>query len=101
MAEPSVAGVRVDQPAQDASTRGWSAWFEKRASFVLPFPAVATVALMLAFPLGYTLYMSLMDWTIASTADPRFVFLDNYITLFTTDARFKNSIVVTFYFTLL
>ena len=55
---------------------------------------------MLAFPLAYTLYLSFQDWTIASTAPP-FVFLDNYITLFTTDARFKNSIVITFYFTLL
>lgn len=101
MAEPSLAGARVDHSAQDASTRGWSAWLEKRAAFVLPFPAVATVALMLAFPLGYTLYLSFHDWSIASTADPRFVFLDNYITLFTTDTRFKNSIFVTFYFTLL
>ena len=101
MAEPSVAGVRVDHPALDASTRGVSAWFEKRAAFFLPFPAVATVALMLAFPLVYTLYLSVHDWSIASTADPRFVFLDNYITLFTTDTRFKNSIYVTFYFTLL
>jgi multiple sugar transport system permease protein len=44
--------------------------------------------------------MSFQDWTIASTADPKFVFLDNYVTLFTTDTRFKNSIFVTFYFTL-
>ena len=38
---------------------------------------------------------------IASTAPPRFVFLDNYITLFTTDGRFKNAILITFYFTIL
>src|SRR5688572_26188397 len=99
MAEPTVVGAHADVQPRDTSTRGLSAWLERHASFVLPFPAVATVALMLAFPLGYTVYMSLQDWTIASTADPKFVFLDNYITLFTTDTRFKNSIFVTFYFT--
>src|SRR5688500_18997491 len=65
MAEPSVASAHADVQARDASARGLSAWLERRAAFVLPFPAVATVALMLAFPLGYTLYLSFMDWTIA------------------------------------
>ncbi len=101
MAEPSIAEAHVAAQHADASSHGLSAWLERRASFVLPFPAVATVAVMLAFPLVYTLYMSMQDWTIASTADPKFVFLDNYVTLFTTDTRFKNSIFVTFYFTLL
>jgi multiple sugar transport system permease protein len=101
MAEPStVASQRAEADAPDVSTRGLSAWLERRAAYVLPFPAAATVGLMLAFPLAYTLYMSFQDWTIAGTADPKFVFLDNYITLFTTDTRFKNSIFVTFYFTI-
>jgi multiple sugar transport system permease protein len=102
MAEPSsVADARIAADAHDASTRGLSAWLERRAAFMLPLPAVAVVGLMLAFPLGYTLYMSFQEWDIASTAPPRFVFLDNYITLFTTDTRFKNSVMVTFYFTIL
>jgi multiple sugar transport system permease protein len=101
MPKSALAEARAQPTTPDASTRGWSAWFERRASFVLPFPAVATVALMLAFPLAYTLYLSFQDYSLASTADPKFVGLDNYITLFTTDTRFKNSILVTFYFTLL
>ncbi|MCC7372269.1 MAG: sugar ABC transporter permease [Chloroflexi bacterium] len=101
MADHSVASPRPAPAAPAASTHGLSAWFERRASFVLPFPAVATVALMLAFPLAYTLYLSVQDFSLASTAAPKFVGLDNYITLFTTDTRFKNSIFVTFYFTLL
>jgi multiple sugar transport system permease protein len=101
MAEPSLAEARVNAQHAAARSRGLSSWLERRASYVMPFPAVATVAVMLAFPLVYTLYMSMQDWTIASTADPKFVFLDNYVTLFTTDTRFKNSIFVTFYFTML
>ena len=101
MADQSVAGVRSQPTTPDRSTRGWAAWFERRASFFLPFPAVATVALMLAFPLAYTLYLSFQDYSLANTSGAEFVGLDNYITLFTTDSRFKNSIFVTFYFTLL
>ncbi len=33
-------------PVPDSAAQGLSAWFERRASFVLPFPAVATVAIM-------------------------------------------------------
>jgi multiple sugar transport system permease protein len=56
---------------------------------------------MLAFPLAYTLWMSLQDWTISSTAAPTFAGLDNYVKLLTSDARFKNSVWITFYFTAL
>jgi multiple sugar transport system permease protein len=86
--------------ARDRAAQGWSAWLERHASLVLPFPAVATVALMLAFPLGYTLYLSFQEYSLASASPPQFVGLDNYVKLFTTDARFKNSLFVTFYFTL-
>jgi multiple sugar transport system permease protein len=64
-------------------------------------PAVAAVLLMLAFPLAYTLWMSLHDWTISSTAAPAFAGLDNYVKLLTSDPRFKNSVWITFYFTVL
>jgi multiple sugar transport system permease protein len=67
----------------------------------MPLPAVAAVLVMLAFPLLYTLWMSLQDWTISSVAQPRFIGLDNYIALFTTDIRFRNSVLITFYFTIL
>lgn len=74
---------------------------ERNARYIMPMPAVAGVLLMLAFPLAYTLFMSFQDWTISSTAEPRFIGFDNYIGLFTTDERFLNSIKVTFYYTFL
>ena len=101
MADHSAAPVPGAASNADARARGVSAWFERQAWLMLPLPAALTVALMLAFPLGYTLYMSFQDWTIASTAPPQFIGLDNYIKLFTTDTRFKNSIWVTFYCTIL
>ncbi|MGI9149659.1 MAG: carbohydrate ABC transporter permease [Chloroflexota bacterium] len=74
---------------------------DRYARFILPLPAVVAVVVMLAGPLGYTVWMSLQDWTISSIAAPQFVGLANYATLFTTDDRFKNSVVITFYFTIL
>jgi multiple sugar transport system permease protein len=78
-----------------------SGWLDRYARFILPFPAVAAVVLMLAGPLAYTVWMSLQDWTISSIAAPEFIGLANYVALFTSDPRFKNSVAITFYFTIL
>jgi multiple sugar transport system permease protein len=90
-------------PAAGARSRATErpSWLDRHAHLVMPMPAVVGVLAMLAFPLGYTLWMSFQDWTISSTAEPKFVGLENYVTLFTSDARFLNSIWVTFYFTVL
>jgi len=101
MAQPTAPVARAGVPTTVASGHGLARWFERRASLIMPLPAVAAVLFMLAFPLVYTLWMSLQDWTISSVAEPRFVGLDNYIGLFTTDTRFRNSVVITFYFTIL
>lgn len=84
-----------------ASAPRQSIWLDRHARFILPLPAVAAVVIMLAGPLAYTAWMSLQDWTISSISAPQFVGLANYVTLFTSDPRFKNSVWITFYFTIL
>jgi multiple sugar transport system permease protein len=76
-----------------------SGWLERNAHLVMPMPAVIGVLAMLAFPLVYTLWMSLHEWTLGAQAGPIFVGLDNYTKLLTADTRFFNAIWVTFYFT--
>ena len=76
-------------------------WWERHAHLVLPLPAVVAVLGMIAFPLAYTVWLSLTDWTLSNPDGPAFVGLANYVTLFTTDQRFANSVVITFYFTIL
>ncbi len=51
------------------------------------------------YPLGFTIYNSLTDWSLTSGMDPYFIGLDNYVKLFTDDDRFWNSVKVTVYFT--
>jgi multiple sugar transport system permease protein len=100
MAEVSTSIARSSVPTAVPSGRSTSGWFERNAHLVMPLPAVVAVLGMLAFPLIYTVYMSFQDWTISSADPPVFAGIDNYVRLFTSDARFLNSIWITFYYTI-
>ena len=92
------AGDVLGRPRPVAARRDW---WERHAHLVLPMPAVVAVLTMIAFPLLYTVWLSLTDWTLSNPEGATFVGLENYATLFTTDQRFANSVVITFYFTIL
>jgi multiple sugar transport system permease protein len=96
-----VAATELGVGVEASARRSRSAWLEHYAPLILPLPAVVATLIMIAGPLAYTIWMSFQDWTISNLTPPRFVGLDNYVKLFTTDARFRNSVVITFYFTLL
>ena len=70
----------------------------RRSYRLLTVPAMAVVAAVIVFPWLFTVYMSAFDWKIGEAA--RFVGLGNYAGL-ATNRRFLESIVHTFYFTLL
>ncbi|NDP43418.1 MAG: sugar ABC transporter permease [Aromatoleum sp.] len=70
----------------------------RRHYFLFVTPALVVVGLVIVFPWLFTVYMSVFDWKIGSVA--HFVGLDNYVQL-ATNRRFLESIVHTFYFTLL
>lgn len=70
----------------------------RRHYFYFATPALIVVGLVIVFPWLFTLYMSVFDWKIGAVA--HFVGLDNYVNL-ATNRRFLESIVHTFYFTLL
>ena len=70
----------------------------RRSLRVLTLPAMIVVVAVIVFPWLFTVYMSAFDWTIGSVA--HFVGFDNYVKL-ATNQRFRESIVHTFYFTVL
>jgi multiple sugar transport system permease protein len=70
-----------------------------RLAFILP--AVIFVVLMIVFPVVYTLYLSLHEWSGSAVRAPEPVGLDNYLTLLTADPRFGAAVVRTFEFTLI
>ena len=70
----------------------------RRSYRLLTIPAMLVVAAVIVFPWLFTVYMSAFDWKIGQAA--HFVGLGNYAGL-VTNQRFLESIVHTFYFTLL
>jgi multiple sugar transport system permease protein len=70
----------------------------QRSYYYFALPALFVVGAVIIFPWLFTVWMSLFDWKIGTVA--HFVGLDNYAGL-VTNQRFVESIVHTFYFTLL
>jgi len=72
---------------------------EARAAYILLIPAFIGLIFLTYLPLVGVLGISLTDWT--GLANPKFIGLDNYINLFTTDPYIKDSILATIYFAFL
>ena len=68
--------------------------------WLFPLPAAIFIISMTAFPVAYTIWVSLTDWSMTSAGEAHFVGLKNYVALFS-DARFFNSVKLTLYFTIL
>jgi multiple sugar transport system permease protein len=82
--------------------RGWavvSRWIEKNLKWVFPAPAVIFIVVMMAFPIIYTAWISLTEWSMSAVEPAKFVGLENYIKLLGKDHRFWMSVWRTFYFT--
>jgi multiple sugar transport system permease protein len=70
----------------------------RRAYYLFIAPALVVVGAVIVFPWLYTLWMSVFDWTIGSSA--QFVGFGNYQKL-AANQRFHEAILHTFYFTVL
>jgi multiple sugar transport system permease protein len=62
-------------------------------------PATLILLVMMAFPIAYTLYLSLTNWTPTLFGAAKFVGLQNYVKLLTHDERFRNALWRTVWFT--
>jgi ABC-type sugar transport system permease subunit len=68
-------------------------------SYLFILPSVTGVIVFLAYPIIYSLYVSLTDWDFVSP--PEFIGLRNYIRLFTADPLFWTSMKVTLTYVLM
>ena len=78
---------------------GWSRFVERHPVPVFTFPSVVAVTLLMAFPVAYTLYMSVHSWYASSLVSPSFNGLENFRRAFVDDDRFRNALWLTVYFT--
>ncbi|GAA5145992.1 sugar ABC transporter permease [Microbacterium pseudoresistens] len=65
-----------------------SAFMDRHVLAVFTTPAVAFIVLTMAFPVVFTIYLSLTHWVGGLTRAPEFIGLDNFIRLLTDDPRF-------------
>jgi multiple sugar transport system permease protein len=73
--------------------------FDRSLKWLLLAPTLIVVGAMAAFPLGYSLLLSLRKWKLArSNAPEEFVGLENYINLFTDDPEFWEAVRTTLIF---
>jgi multiple sugar transport system permease protein len=67
---------------------------------LLMLPALLAMAVVMGFPIGYLVYMSLHKWSMIGFAPPSFVGVSNFVALID-DERFIGSLARTVYFTAL
>lgn len=74
-------------------------WFDRNLKWIYTMPAVLFVLVMMLFPILYTFRISFFEWSMSAITPPKWVGLDNYITLLT-EGRFWRAVGSTLYFTI-
>ncbi len=72
-------------------------YIDKHVGAVLAAPAIIVILVMIAYPVGFTLYMSLHSWFASSIYPPQFIGLGNFAKMLS-DPRVWNSLKNSVYF---
>ncbi|MHB8949727.1 MAG: carbohydrate ABC transporter permease [Rhodoferax sp.] len=75
-----------------------SSFTERNLRILFPLPAIVFIALLMVFPILYTLYLSFTNWNLTSGMELSFVGLDSYVRVFS-EPRFLQALGRTFTFT--
>ncbi len=75
-----------------------SSFTERNLHILFPLPAIIFVAMLMVFPVLYTLFLSLTNWNLTSGAPLSFVGLKSYARVLT-EPRFLHALTRTFVFT--
>jgi multiple sugar transport system permease protein len=92
------AEIREGPKALPAAGTGLSRWVDQHISWFFILPAVLFLAAVVAFPVVYTIGLSLFRWSGAATP-PAWIGSGNYADIFAGDPGFRNALFVTAYFT--
>lgn len=83
-----------------ARPRSLGDWVDSHLKWIFTGPAVAFVALLIIFPIGYTVFLSLTDAASSVTRPFDFVGFENYTEWLTDTERFWPAVGRTAYFTI-
>lgn len=84
---------------RERTQSSFSRWVNRHRKWVLAAPAMVFVALLITFPLGWTLYLSLTDASGSIRAPHDFIGLENYADILTDTDRFWPAVWRTAFFT--
>jgi multiple sugar transport system permease protein len=98
---PAAAAAVLTAAGAAAASGRLGRWAHRNARWLFPAPAVLLVAVIIAYPVFYTVWMSLQDWFASSLTPPKLVGLANYRKILFGDPRFQVAVVRTLYFTTL
>jgi multiple sugar transport system permease protein len=76
-----------------------SSFTERNLQILFPLPTIVFIALLMVFPILYTVYLSFTNWNLTSGMEPSFVGLTSYMRVFS-EPRFLQALGRTFTFTL-
>ncbi len=89
--------------ARDGVAARWhrlALYVDRHLYTLMILPAAVVLLLIIAFPLAYSVWMSVHEYSMGATTPPRFVAMANYVKLLT-DHRFQTAVPRTLFFTLL
>ena len=92
-AQPSTLGTRRRRGS------GVSNWVDRNIKWLFTAPAIVFVALLIIFPIGYTVFLSFTDSASSVTRPFDFVGFENYVAWLTDFERFWPAVGRTGYFT--
>jgi len=97
-AQPQPRPGRNAGPARSAR-ENFSAWANRHRKWLFAAPAMIFVGVLIVFPLGWTLFLSLTDSQGSVRAASEFVGLENYLTVLSDGERFWPAVGRTLTFT--
>lgn len=68
---------------------------------IMMAPAILVIVVMMVFPVLFTVYISLNNWSATTVKSPQWVGFANYVELIFQDARFQMALFRTFYLTII
>jgi multiple sugar transport system permease protein len=86
-------------PLTSPPTPGWAHWANRHRKWLFAGPAMAFVGVLIVFPLGWTVFLSLTDAEGSVRADKSFIGIDNYLEVLGDTHRFWPAVLRTVEFT--
>src|SRR6476469_8299746 len=81
------------------STPGWARWANQHRKWLFAAPAMVFVALLIVFPVAWTVYLSLTDAEGSVRAESSFIGFANYLDVLSDTERFWPAVLRTVVFT--